>query len=112
MAGIRYGVIPGTEKDRGGYLEVDTNIDTDIAISFPPVLEDDKKANVEAIVAAATLSGHPDAGVLPQELTAKMLLEALDVEDIEQALGELPDPEREDLAKAVEQLREALSGNS
>jgi hypothetical protein len=112
MAGIRYGVIPGTEKDRGGYLEVDTNIDTDIAISFPPVLEDDKKANVEAIVAAATLSGHPDAGVLPQELTAKMLLEALDVDDIEQALGELPDPEREDLAKAVEQLREALSGNS
>jgi hypothetical protein len=62
-------------------------------------------------VAAATLSGHPDAGVLPQEMTAKMLLEALDVEDMEQALADLPEPEKEELAKAVEALRETLRGN-
>jgi hypothetical protein len=112
MAQVRYGIMPGGERESGGYLEIESNIDDTIAITFPPILEDDKKANVDAVVAAATLSGHPDAGVLPQEYTAKALLESLGAEDIEGILKELPEEQNEELQEAVNALREALRGNS
>lgn len=66
-----------------------------VDVTFPPILEDDPLANIHAIVAAATLEGKPDANVLPPEQVAKMLLEALGADDIDQLMEELPEEEEE-----------------
>lgn len=78
-----------------------------IEVTFPSVLEHSTKDNIEAIVTAATLAGKADAGTVPREVLAKLLMEAIGVDDIETALGKLEDVERDEIDGAVEALREA-----
>ncbi len=93
---------------RSGLLVIEPDMDATVNVTFPPVLEHDQKASVESIVAAATLMGRTDAHVMPPELLSKMLLEALGAEDIEKVLDELPEEETEEVADAIEALREAI----
>ena len=93
---------------RTGLLVIKPDFDPTVTLNFPPILESDKKANIGAIIAAATLEGKADAEVLPEELTAKMLLEALGVEDVDKVMEELPDEEAEEVTEALNNLREAI----
>lgn len=90
--------------------------DLGVTVSFPEVIQHDTESMVNAIVAAATLSGSIDAGTIPGEQLSRMLLQALGVEDIDAVLEDLDDeaahaqiddlpPEaREALVEAVAQL--------
>jgi hypothetical protein len=113
-AKVRAMELPGkSDRDtRTGMNLIVPGVDPTVSITFPPILEDDKKANVSAIAAAATLEGRASAGTLPEELTSKLLLEALGVEDVDQALKDLPEEEAEQVAEALERLREAIDRNS
>ncbi len=89
----------------GGGLARD--VDASVSVSFPSVLEHDVEMMVKAIVAAATLDGKLEAGTIPREQLAKMLLQALNVEDIEAVLDDLEPEEEEALQQAVERLGRA-----
>lgn len=91
-------------QDRG-LLPMD--VDPRVEISFPDILEHDQEMAVKAIVSAATLNGQEEAGTIPQETVSRMLMEAIGVEDIQEALKHTEDREREDLTKAAEALSEA-----
>ncbi len=107
------GKIPGrTEKDEYGEENVvldndkenddenlrDKPINRSISITFPPLLEHDVLAMVDAIVNAATLKGAPAAGTLPLKLITRLLLQALEEENIDEILDQLfPDGAGEDL---------------
>jgi hypothetical protein len=111
---IRAGKLAGGEQEdeRTGLKVVKSTVDDSIEISFPPILEHDKEANVGAIVTAATLGGKSSAEVLPAELVSKMLLQALDVEDVEEAMKELPEQEASEVAEALGRLEEAIRARS
>jgi hypothetical protein len=64
-------------------------VDRGIDVDFPPILEHDVLASVQSVVAAATLEGHPPAGVLDLKLIARLLLQALGVADIDEILDTL-----------------------
>lgn len=78
--------------------------DPRLEISFPPVLEHDPEAIVRAVVSAATLDGKVEAGTVPSETTARLLMQAIGVDDIEAAIQELSDEEQETLRRAVDSL--------
>jgi hypothetical protein len=80
------------ETDENGE-EVERN--TAITVAFPPILEHDVQSAVEAIVKAATLGGSVQAGTIDQEDLSRMLLTALNEENIEAVL-EKTYPEDED----------------
>jgi hypothetical protein len=96
------------EDPRTGLMIIEPAIDPLVNVTFPPILEHDQKASVEAIVAAATLNGKADAGTMPPELVSKMLLEALGADDIDSVLDELPEQEKEEVAEAIKGLTEAI----
>jgi hypothetical protein len=113
-AKVRALQLPGKEVQdpRSGLWRIEYSGDPTVNITFPPILEHDTKANIEAIVAAATLMGRTDAGVLPPEYLAESLLEALGAEDIDKLMKELPEEEQEEaeneMVDAIESLVEAL----
>jgi hypothetical protein len=111
---VRAGKLPGKKivDPRTGLELIIPTLDCNVEVSFPPVLEDDPKANVDAIVTAATLNGKADAGVLPPETTAKMLMEALGIDDVEAVLKELPEPEAAQVEEALKGLTEAIRASS
>jgi hypothetical protein len=106
-AKVRAGQLPGkTVRDPRTDLNVIVpSGETQVDISFPPILEDDVTANVNAIAAAVTLNGHPDAHVVPPETVAKLILEALGVEDIEDILKEA-EQEREEREQKAEEIQD------
>jgi len=111
---VRAGKLPGKRivDPRTGLELIVPTLDCNVEVSFPPVLEDDPKANVDAIVTAATLNGKSDAGIMPPETTAKMLLEALGVDDVEAVLKELPEPEEAQVEEALKGLTEAIRAST
>lgn len=90
--------------------------DAGITIAFPPVLEHDMQARVQAIVHAATLgaAGTP-AGTITMETLARALLSELGIADVDAELARLfpaeeagrPDLERA-MFEAVRELRDAV----
>lgn len=84
-------VIEHNRRAPGSELARSTG-DAAIDVTFPPILQRDVAATVNAWASAATLNGHPDASLLPREEIARGLLTALGVEDVEAAISELPDP--------------------
>lgn len=111
---VRAGKLPGKRilDPRTGLELIIPTMDCNVEVSFPPILEDDPKANVDAIVTAATLNGKADAGIMPPETTAKMLLEALGVDDVEAVLKELPEPEAAAVEEALKGLAEAIRAST
>jgi len=97
-------------------------IDITVNVDFPPLVEDDQKEQVEAIVAAATLGGNPLAGTLNAEYATEKLLRVLGETSIEEVMEKLfpegEEPEAvavagavQDLQKAVEALSEASNAD-
>lgn len=108
-AKVRRGRLPGrVETLPSGLTVVEPTVDPTVTVSFPPILEHDVVSTVKSIVAAATLEGKTESGNLPRELTSKLLMEAIGVEDIETALSELGPEEQKELTQAVEKLSEAV----
>jgi len=83
---------------------VEPTIDATVTTEYPPILESETGDVVNAIVAAATLQGKTDANTIPREELAKLLMSAVGVEDIDQALSDLEDQEAEDARAAVDAL--------
>ena len=97
-------------------------IDITVNVDFPPLVEDDVKGQVDAIVSAATLDGKPLAGTMGLEYLASKLLRVLGETSIEEVMEKLfpegEEPEAvavagavQDLQKAVEALSEASNAD-
>lgn len=72
---------------------VDWNVDAHIDIDFPPIRAEALDTQMQAIISAATLDGKPPAGTLDLMTTARLMLVALGVDDIDVILGKLFDAE-------------------
>lgn len=108
-AKIRRGRFPGkVEVLPSGLSVVRSEVDTDVAVTFPPILEHDTESVVKAVVAAATLEGKTEAGTIPRETVSKLLMEAIGVDDVEDALNELGEEGQQEVAEAVNGLVEAM----
>lgn len=60
-----------------------------IDVSFPSILQRDVLVLVQAIVAAATLGNSSNAGLIPDVTIARLLLNALGQDDIDESLAEI-----------------------
>jgi hypothetical protein len=68
----------------------DDDIDPlDIDVTFPPILEHDIDAAVQAIVSAATLDGKTNAHTLDNKTLVRLLLTALDVDDQDELIDQI-----------------------
>lgn len=77
------GMVMVTASGEGRRREVE------ISITYPSILERDIKPQVEAVTLAATLDGKQQAGIFEVDMLTRMLLEALNVDDIDAAMAEL-----------------------
>jgi hypothetical protein len=104
-----------TDDGKGNMVDIDATVH----VTFPPILEHDIAASVQAIAQAATLGGSGAlAGVIDQETVSRMLLTALGERDIDATLAAMypeqpetatPTGERPIVAEPVpEQVTEAL----
>ncbi len=64
-----------------------------IDIDFPPLISSDIAAQINAVVAAATLNGSADAGTIPRQTLSKMLLTRLSASDVDDILALMFDDE-------------------
>ena len=90
-----------------------------IRVDFPPILEHDTQASIGAIIDASTLKGGSLSGTIDPITVSRMLLVALNVEDVEAALeilypgGEIPDepdePEVEPVFEAIRRVAQAAA---
>ena len=91
-------------------------IDTTINVDFPKLVEHDVKVMVDAIVAAATLDGHPLAGTLKADYATEQLLRALGETSIEEVMERMfpegEEPEAVAVAGAVQDLQQAIEALS
>ena len=87
-------------------------IDVSINIDFPPLVEDDQKAQIDAIVSAATLDGNPLAGTLDAKYTTERLLRVLGETSIEEIIEKLfpegEEPEAKAVGAALQDLQQAI----
>lgn len=87
---------------RGLLTKALSETDRIVDIAFPDILEPDVTARVSSVVAAATLGGSPEAGTFPNELTSRLLMNALGVQDVDDELANLA---TEQAAKKAEQAK-------
>lgn len=92
-----------------------------VDVSFPEILEHDIAGKVEAIVMAATLDGKTNAGTIDNRTLVRLLLIALDVDDVDELVddiaGELDaqqaaaamatGPQADAVAEALAEVRDA-----
>lgn len=74
-----------------------------INVEFPPILEHDIAEQMAAITAGATLNGSPKAGTIDDDTLSRLILQALGVPNINDALELIKKQREEDAAKAEEQ---------
>lgn len=84
----------------GGRLAFQNQAKTEIKISFPPILEHDIAETIGGIVSGATLDGQAEAATIPWKITARLILEALGVQDVEAAVTDLEVARAEKIARA------------
>lgn len=70
-------------------VEWNEGIDPHIAVTFPPIVTEDKAQQIGAIIDAATLRGQALAGTLELPQLAAMLLAALGVKDSDEILAQM-----------------------
>lgn len=100
--------------------------DATVTVDWPSILEHNTPELVTSIVTAATMNGQPQAGLIEPKTVSKLLLQALNVDDVDSLLdelyppvddnedqGETPDagkpPTISDFANALREVREVLS---
>jgi len=96
---ILTGHLPGYELEDPYTEEVRVMLDIeevdpvtrDVVIEFPPLLEHDITQTVQAIVTAATLDNKTLAGTMDRKTMARLLLQALNADDVEEILENLPE---------------------
>lgn len=102
------------------------DIDPAVMVTFPPLVVDDVKGRVDALVSAATLDGKALAGTMDLPTLARMLLVALGEKDVDEVVerlfpdGEVADPPETPeqtaaeaaMVEALRELREALERKS
>ena len=81
-----------------------------IDVDFPPILEHDKLADIQAIVEAATLGGKTMAGTIDEKTVSRLLLLALGEDDIDDLL-ELLFPDEEEGAADTEDVPPTPQGD-
>lgn len=82
-----------------GLDDTGQEINPQVEIRFPDLLEHDIEARIRSIVDAATLGGHPSAGtIMPKRLT-ELVLTALGIDDIDEEIAEMfpDDPQAGDI---------------
>lgn len=67
--------------------------DLHIDVNFPSLLEKDVKERVDSVIDAATLTGKAPAGTMSPKLMSRLLLDALQVDDIDEEMKVLFPPE-------------------
>lgn len=97
-------------------------VDASVAITWPPLIEDDVLQRVDAIVKAATLGTMQLAGTMDMPTLTRLLLVALGVDDVDDILERLfPDGAQDNplpqtrqaeaaLAEALRDLRQVIQG--
>jgi hypothetical protein len=108
-------ILTGINKETG------EQISRRVTITFPPILERDMDARINAIVTAATLDGKAQAGTMDTRTLVRLLLTALGVEDVDELLDKIapvdetgmPTPQAQEamteaVKDLVKDLREAL----
>jgi hypothetical protein len=99
-------------------LDPETNepMDAGVDVNFPPILDQETRERVGAIVSGATLDGKALAGTMTPEEVSRQIMSALGVDNIDDALDELFPPEvGAGMESAVRtfraELRELLAAN-
>lgn len=95
-------VVARKKRAPGGMQIVGSTEQANITIKFPPILEHDVSNTVSAIVSAATLDGKSPAGTIDWRTTARLVLEALGVVDIDEILALVADEREEQQARREE----------
>lgn len=98
-------------------VEIEGDQDRSVQVSFPPLLEEDPKARIDAIVSATTMGGQEPAGTLDLQTATRLLLTALGESDIEELMDTLfPEDQKdwasqqeEDDAKALKRMQDQQS---
>lgn len=85
------GAIPVEDEDgqRVERVEWNEGVDALIDIDFPPLVVEDAKARVDAIVSAATLDSQEQAGTLPFDTLVRMILIALGEDDVDDIMMQM-----------------------
>lgn len=109
-AKIRKGLLPGRVEYQGfAQSKVITDLDTEVEVNFPPVLEHDVGDMVSAIVTAATLEGKSDAGTIPRERLSRELMQTLGFSQVEEAIAMLTEEQKSELQDTLDQVNQAKS---
>lgn len=84
---VDHGDLPKDDTDQvtGDKVEQSTKVD----VSFPPILETDPKDVIAAIVLAATLDNKKMAGTMTMKTVARLVMEVLGIDNIDELLEEL-----------------------
>jgi len=95
------------------WVEWKDGVDPSVTISFPSLLERDVGSQVKAIATGATLDGKMLAGTIPKRELSRMVLTALNAEDIDEMLDQLDEERLEQateggLVEAARELRDGM----
>uniref|UniRef100_A0A6M3M287 Putative portal protein n=2 Tax=viral metagenome TaxID=1070528 RepID=A0A6M3M287_9ZZZZ len=95
------------------WVEWKDGVDPSVTISFPSLLERDVESQVKAIATGATLDGKMLAGTIPHRELSRMVLTALNAEDIDEMLDQLDEERLEQtteggLVEAARELRDGM----
>lgn len=82
-------------------------VDAHIDISFPDILERDIEARVRAIVSAATLDDKATAGTMDDRTLARLLLQALGLDDVDELLDKVAPADGDSLAAQMRNQKAA-----
>jgi len=66
-----------------------SGVNTMLDIDFPPILEKDIQASVQAIVTALTLNGQEINSLFPPEIAVRLILSAFAQDDIDEIMAEI-----------------------
>jgi hypothetical protein len=92
-------MIAQKQRAEGGLSQ---KVDTHIDVTFPPLLERDVQATLQAIVSGATLDGKSPAGTMDDRTLVRLILQALGVDQIDEILDQVAPADGESM---VAQMR-------
>ena len=77
----------------------------DIDVMFPPILEHDVLASIQALTTAATLGGHASVDTIPSEALSRQMMNVLGFADIDELLQQLEKQVADAKAEAAKQQK-------
>jgi hypothetical protein len=93
---VKYGQLPGNRTSLEiGKNEKGEQLSRVINVRFPDITQHDIKTRVDAVVSATTLNGQMPAGTIDLKMATRMLLEALEQDNIDETMNILFPPEND-----------------